>query len=163
MTVIAVRKYTDRIEMAADMQSTWGDCKTLKSAKITKINEMYIGCAGDVSEASLLKIFARNHKPKTANDDDILDFFSEFAEWKEKKTKKYTIENHCLLVFKNKIFLIVGMSVRNVEDDFAAVGSGMFLALGAMELGASSAEAVEIAIKHDLHCGGQVKMIKIPI
>jgi len=161
MTVIAIRKYKNHIEMAADSQTTWGDHKILKASKLTKVNGMYLGCAGAVSESSLLKIFSRNHKPKAANDDDVLDFLSEFADWKEKKTKKYDIENSVLLVMEQKIFHVLAMSVRDVDSDFFAIGSGMFLALGAMELGASPMTGVAIAIKHDVYCGGEIRTINI--
>lgn len=48
--------------------------------------------------------------------------------------------------------------VNEVTDHFA-YGSGMFLALGAMELGATPERAVEVAIKYDLYCGGKVTKI----
>lgn len=47
-----------------------------------------------------------------------------------------------------------------VEAPFYAIGSGWQLALGAMEMGATAEQAVEVAIRHDEGCGGQIDVIR---
>lgn len=42
---------------------------------------------------------------------------------------------------------------RKIDDEFAAIGSGAQLALGALEAGASLKRAMEIACKRDNHTG----------
>lgn len=48
-----------------------------------------------------------------------------------------------------------------ITADFWALGSGELLALGAMEVGASAAEAVRAAIKHDTRSGGDVTTLRL--
>ncbi len=45
------------------------------------------------------------------------------------------------------------------DTDYIAIGSGGEIALGAMGYGASAKEAVEVAIKHDCHSGGNVAFV----
>lgn len=47
-----------------------------------------------------------------------------------------------------------------VRAPFFAIGSGAALAVGAMERGATAAEAVEVAIKWDVYCGGEIQILK---
>ena len=59
----------------------------------------------------------------------------------------YTVGIDCGLVFKNKC----------MKDEIYAFGSGGDIAIGAMEMGASAAEAVEVAKRRDSKTGGEVK------
>lgn len=47
------------------------------------------------------------------------------------------------------------------ELDFAAIGSGSAVAMGAMEAGASALEAVKIAAKHDGYTSGPFHTLKV--
>ena len=47
-----------------------------------------------------------------------------------------------------------------VNAPFYAIGSGKFLAMGAMEMGATAEEAVAVAIKYDTGCGGEIDVIR---
>lgn len=49
-----------------------------------------------------------------------------------------------------------------VLDGFAAIGSGAPFAMAAMEMGASPAQAVRVAIKYDTGSGGRVRSKSIP-
>lgn len=49
-----------------------------------------------------------------------------------------------------------------VEATFHAIGSGNELALGAMSMGASAEEAVEVAARFDLYTGGRIDKIALP-
>jgi ATP-dependent protease HslVU (ClpYQ) peptidase subunit len=46
-----------------------------------------------------------------------------------------------------------------VEADYAAIGSGGMFALGAMAHGASSADAVAAAARHDKNTGGNIQSL----
>jgi 20S proteasome alpha/beta subunit len=48
-----------------------------------------------------------------------------------------------------------------VDDEFLAIGSGRSVAIGALEMGASAEEAVEIAIKYNTYCGGPIQVLKL--
>ena len=164
MTVIATRKYKDKIVIAADSQTTWGDSgKTLSRSKIIKLDNLIIGCAGSGEDSALFRIFLLTHKLKDATEDDIVTLLGDFMEWKKKKTGDSKFLLHFLFISNNKIFESYCYGVRTVKGEFAAVGYGMFLALGAMELKADPIKAVEIAIKHDVYCGGEVISMEIPV
>lgn len=170
MTVVAVRKYKDRIVMSSDSQTTYGDMyKTEKEAvsaddvgKIFMENGMLIGCSGHVSESTFLKLFAKNHKPKSADADGMLEFLLEFRDWIAKRTAEpaYKLHNCIFIVYEAKIFSCWQMDVQE-KTNFWATGSGMFLALAALHLGESPEKAVDIAKQYDLYCGGETKTITL--
>lgn len=128
--------------------------------KIYKVNGMLIGAAGFVSESNLLKLFALNHQPRSAEEDSVLDFIVEFRQWVAKKTgeNSYSVSNHLVIVFKSKIFEIKELDVREVKE-FGAIGSGMFLALAALHFGKSVEAAVDVAKIYDLYSGGETQLL----
>lgn len=171
MSVIAVKVKGRRIEIATDNQTTWGSNKSQKyvhndnqvksQGKIFQVNGMTIGCAGTVAHINLLQIFCKTHRPKEMERDSVLDWFIEFKEWAQEKAKINfnDISIHGIVIFEGSVFCFYDfMDVQKVTD-FDAVGSGSWLAIGAMELGASASDAVKVAIKYDLYCGGGVSEI----
>ncbi len=50
---------------------------------------------------------------------------------------------------------------QEIENNFAAIGSGWRFAIGALEYGASSAEAVSIAAAYDEGSGGSITTVKL--
>jgi len=172
MTVIAIKKYKNKIQMASDSQTSYGT--THKSTdvhhtivdkeKIFDVNDMTFGCSGSVKGKNYLKIFAKTHKPKYATVDDVLSFLIEFQHWFKLQDDKYSFdeENSIILVFKNKIFSANGFMVQEIND-YWATGSGMFLALGALYFNKTPAEAVEVAKQFDSFCSGEtfIKEIKL--
>jgi len=169
MTVIAVRNKKDSIEIAADQQASYGKSHKIASNdniykdgnKIFEENGMVIGACGDVSEYTFMRIFSRNHKPKTATEDSILDYMVEFSEWGLKKNDNFVLTNWYILIFEGKVFEIIqGYDVKEIIN-FSAIGSGMFLALGALYYNKSVEESVEVAKEYDLYCGGKTQKIII--
>ena len=173
MSVIAVRKYDDKIIIASDTQTTWGgykiesnnktDAQMSNHGKLTKVNDMIIGSAGQCSHIALFEIFAKTHKPKTATRDDVLDWFFEFKEWvRVKAAVNYAeLSLSFILVIENKVFSVYSWGEVVMQNDFASVGSGMWLAIGAMEIGADPIKAVQVASKYVNTCGGGVEHLEI--
>jgi hypothetical protein len=171
MSIIAVRIKKGIIEFASDTQTTWGgnkypniesSDKTLKSfGKIFQVNGLTVGCAGDVAHIGLLQIFCKTSKPKETEKDSVIDWLISFKEWALGKAKINfaDINVHGILAFEGKVFSFYDFMEVNQIKEFAAVGSVMFLAIGAMELGATASNAVKVAIKYDLFCGGDIKKI----
>lgn len=162
MTIIVAKKEKNEIIISSDSQVSWGRNKTLDGNKIFEVNGLFFATSGLLSESNLLKNFSQTHKPKYANEDAVLEFFAEFAEYKQKFVSTKELENHNFLVFEKRIFSIIEIDVKEIET-FSALGSGMFLALGALELGATTEKAVDVAKKYDLYCGGETKTIKIKL
>lgn len=166
MTAIAVKLSKKTIEIAGDTQTSWGWNKYSKQAhsdkqiqsngKIFQVNDLTIGCAGSVNQIGLLQIFCKTHKPKEMERDSVLDWLIEFKDWANKKAgiALADFSFHGILISEGRVFSFYDfMDVGEVKS-FEAVGSGMWLCIGAMELGASAEEAVKVAIKYDLYCGG---------
>ena len=173
MSVIAVKIKKGIIEIAGDSQTTWGSNKYPKqdtsdkqiksSGKIFQVNGMTFGCAGSVADIGLLQIFAKTHRPKEMERDSVFEWFIEFKQFALDKAKINfnDISIHGIIILEKKVFCFYDfMEVVEVKD-FNAVGSGMWLAIGAMELKADVTEAVNVAIKYDLHCGGEVTKLEI--
>lgn len=174
MTIIAARVKKGSIELAGDMQTTWGDFmkypkKTVgdnsikEFGKIFQVNGFTLGCAGSGSNIGLLQIFMKTHQPKEMSRDSILDWFIEFKEWAHAKAKIgfNDIAIHGIIINQGKAFTFFDFLEVYPILKFDAVGSGMNLAIGAMEVGASVEDAVKVAIKYDPFCSGKVTKIKL--
>lgn len=77
---------------------------------------------------------------------------------------KDDVEFSCILIRKDgRVFHIDdGLTPDEVYDDMITLGSGAEYARGALEAGATTAEAVAIAIKHDGQSGGPVQTTLLP-
>lgn len=171
MSVIAVKRTNGIIEIAGDTQSTWGSYKFQKedptdkqvkaSGKIFQVNGMTVGCAGSLNHIGLLRLYCKTNRPKESEQDDVLEWFIAFKEWALKKAQVAfnDVSIHGLLILDGKVYSFFDFIEVHEIKDFAAVGSGMWLSLGAMEVGATAEEAVKIAIKYNLYCGGEVTKI----
>lgn len=167
MSVVAVKKYPDKIIIAADSQVSWGKNKTDseklgQNGKLFKVNGLIVGSAGSTAELSLFRNFCLNHKPKGMRVDDMLSFFVEFATWAKTLNPSFILENHYLIIIKNKIFRCLGYDIEEVNR-FFSIGSGMFLALGALEMNADPKNAVDVAKKFDLYCSGKVIIFTVKL
>lgn len=156
MTVVAVRKYSERIEIAADSIIVTGSRiisnGTQENAKLFSQNGLIIGGTGSCSENTMIQLFTRNHKPTTANVEAVLDFFLEFEDWVRKRDNNFKSENHYLIVFDSKIFRTYGgLNIFEVPE-FDAIGAGEDFALAALHLGKSPAEAVTVACELSVWC-----------
>ena len=133
MTIIA---YKDGV-LAADSEMYWGELRCDYPDKLAIIEGAIIGCSGDI-------IACRK-----------------FVEWFREKGKTPDFE-------KLKFDAIVAYKDGRVEswdqrlyplpitDEFAAMGSGMDFAIGAMAHGATARKAAEIAVRFCKSCGGKI-------
>ena len=106
MSVIAVRKYEDRIEFYADSIVLSGDLIMSKlSADTTKLfsdNGMVVGACGSTKEFGIMEHFVSSHNPSTADVRGVREFMWEFGEWKKKKFDDFNIENVYIIVYGQK-------------------------------------------------------------
>lgn len=163
MSVVVVRVQSDKIEIAADSISVrgWTQSKdSNKFSKLVKINDLFLGSAGLAEESSLLQIFCGTRKPESATEAAVINFFSEFAEWKDKKTGKFIIENSYLMVVDRHVFQIERFFVQEITD-FMAIGAGRDFALAALYLGHNVRKAVEVACELSVYCEAPVKVYEI--
>lgn len=167
MTVIAARKYSDRIEFSADASTTSGSTKitdrTIQSSKLFHQNDLTIGLTGNVAEGSLLYIFSRNHKPSSSSLIGIIDFLFEFEGWVRSRDSNFNICNHYLIAFEEKLFRSYSRFDVFEVSEFDAIGAGEDFAMTAMHLEKSPSEAVEIACNLSVWCSKPIKNIVLSI
>ena len=152
MSVVAVRVYDNKIEVSADSIIVCGDRKELfygNHTKLNHINDMIIGTSGTCEEGGLMWMYAKNHRPISATDRDVLEFFVEFVNWKQSKSSSSNLNNSYILVFDGKVFHIQNYCVLEV-DKYTAIGAGADYALASLYLENSAEKSVKVAC--DLSC-----------
>jgi len=61
--------------------------------------------------------------------------------------------------WKNEVLMLGDEGWYPIKSEYCAIGSGSSHAVGALAAGASATQAVEIAIKHNPYCGGEIVVI----
>lgn len=180
MSIIAVRCYDDKIEIAGDGRQIY-ESGQIVSDNIEKIymlpvcepesKKEYTFIMGIAGDADLITRFILQ-----LTDTKLLNMQSTAAV-AQMLVRFYKDENLPAKESKMDIILIKvrpdGENVWIARDEtveeitnpdtieFAAVGSGSDFALGALEGGASAKEAVETACKYRIDCGGKCQKIDI--
>jgi hypothetical protein len=85
---------------------------------------------------------------------------SEFQDWMNKKIGEVKINNHYILVFEGKVFLMEGFYVKEVTD-YTAIGAGMDFALAALYLGNSVKESIKAACHLSVLCEEPINIFEI--
>jgi len=160
MTVIA---YTKGI-LAADSRATDDDGLVLKTTKLYELpNGSFCGAAGDADvrdvlailgrKASIIKLPSRASLIKTKTSCTILWVFPN-----GEKVYRVQIGNNSA---DNNSDSGWWAEVLEIEDGYAAVGSGSAYALGAMVSGKTAVEAVRAACRLDVNCGLPLSFLKV--
>jgi len=152
--------------MAADSISVrgWTQRRTEKPSKLFQIDNLIIGSVGSLEEVVLLSLYCSTHKLHDDTERAVLEFFSEFASWREQRTKEYKIENDYLVgICSNRpvVYNVCGWAISRVTD-FEAIGAGMDFALAALYLGHGPEKAVETAIELCVYCEWPVQVLEWP-
>jgi len=160
MSVVACRIDDKGYSIAADsiMVRGWTQDKGKKStmSKLFEVDSLIVGGVGTVEEISLLQIFASTHQIAHETEAAVLEFISEFSDWKKKKMDKAGIENAYLIGMGKSIFSVNGWNVmRIITHD--AIGAGMDFALAALHLGHTPKEAVQVATELSVLCEGPIQ------
>jgi ATP-dependent protease HslVU (ClpYQ) peptidase subunit len=165
MSVVAAKKYPDKLEFAADSIRVNGSLTETsrvtgdEQGKLFEINDMIIGSVGYVMELSFMQIFARNHKPSAATIEAVLDFIVEFYGWAKKKDDGFGRKNSYLIGIEGEIFRVSNSYLVEKINEFSAIGAGQHFALTAMYLEKSPQAAVEIANELCVYCSAPVNLI----
>ena len=163
MSVVACRIKENGYEIAADSITVRGITQTkgqtTDHVKLYETNGMVIGGVGSAEENSLLRLFAETHRPSKPDEYSILEFISEYAEWKKKKTDNTSIKNSYLFGFQGSVFHVEQWHVSKIKT-YMAIGAGMSYALAALYLGHSAEKAVETAIELSTMCEAPILVIE---
>lgn len=192
MSVVAVKINPDTIDLCSD--SFIGDRSQqakMLFAKSFQVNGITIGGAGSAEETSLLKIFCQNHSPAAVDEDDVIDFFVEFIEWKKKKIPSHLVryprrrggkpnpgvlsriwglirKQRANATLMNYYLLVYRGKVFDINDLYVreittywALGAGETYAKAALHLGHSAFEAVQVACELSPWCETPINTITI--
>jgi ATP-dependent protease HslVU (ClpYQ) peptidase subunit len=165
MSVVAARKYHDKIVFASDSIRVSGYLKETsrvtgdERGKLFEVNNMVIGSVGYIMELSFMQIFARNHSPAAPTIEAVLDFIVEFYSWAKAKDDSFGRKNEYLLGVEGEIFRVADSYLVEKINEFGAIGAGEHFALTAMYLDKSPEEAVQIANQLCVYCAEPIHVI----
>lgn len=170
MTVVVVKNHKKFIEMVADSYywcgSTFKDSvKNLPgvSSKISVIDDIHVGFAGNVSTIQIFKNWLFQHKPYDCTERAFQDLMFDF--------KEYTIKKHldvadrwmsAIFVYQGKCFVYQNEAVYELlEGKYYAIGAGYQEATMCLFLGQSCLNAVKNTIKFNNFTGGKPDRVVI--
>jgi ATP-dependent protease HslVU (ClpYQ) peptidase subunit len=166
MSVVAARKYADKLTFASDSIAVSGfmlketqRVTGTERGKLFEVNNMIIGGVGSVMEISFMQIFARNHSPAAPTIEAVLDFMIEFYGWAKGKDSDFSRRNDYLLGIDSEIFRVCDSYLVQKINEFSAIGAGEHFALTAMYLDKTPEEAVKIANELCIWCSEPVNVI----
>lgn len=164
MSVVACRITDTGFDIASDSITTRGATQTRGAntthSKLWQHNGLIVGGVGYAEETSLLRLFVRTHMPLAATELDLLTFFAEFSDWKNKRTGKSGVKNTYLLGYEGKAFFIDDGFINQITT-YEAIGAGEDFALAALYLGHTAKEAVETAIELSIYCEAPVNLMQM--
>ena len=165
MSVVVVEKQKNKIILCSDSCISYGYQKITDSTisnKLFRVDNIYCGACGTMSEASYFRYFLKTYKPAASTEDAIMDLMVDFKLWKSEKMKDTTDPyNDYIFVYENKVFWISNMTVNEIKDKFA-IGCGNMAATGALLAGADAEEATKIAMECINYVDGKVIKYEIP-
>lgn len=166
MSVVAAKKYPDRLVFAADsIQVSSGFLRETarvtghERGKLFEVNDLVIGGVGYTMELSFMQIFARNHRPSHPTIEGVLDFIIEFYSWAREKDDSFGKRNDYLIGIEGEIFRVCDSYLVEKINEFSAIGAGEYFALTAMYLDKNPQEAVEISNELCVYCAPPVHVI----
>lgn len=163
MTTIAATISDKKIVLAADSITVVGTTqvqKTLKRSKLFKGSDCIVAGTGYASETSLLELYCKDHNIGSGGPLRVLEFLTEFANWKDSKSGEKSVSNSYLIGHKSGLFQTNGLSVFEV-DTFVSDGHGMDYALTALHLGYSARESIEISCEIDVFSQLPVRTLEL--
>ena len=166
MTVLALKNYEDKIEIAADSGTFYGQdgAKENGSIKIVSPKEnFHFAATGWVSEKNLFELFCLKNEPEANTRHAILRYFSDFIHWKKQFTDKLEQNCHYFIIYETLCYQIQGgFDIESIPTgSFRALGAGMQEAKCAMYLGRSPYEAVELCLKLNAWTSGEIQQLTI--
>ncbi len=173
MTCIACKRNIDWIEISCDTQTSYYDfwnketSKTkhqtlVNSSKIYTENWIVIWACWSVIESNLMKIFSRNHKPKSPDDYWMMEYMIEFKQRVSEKDSSIVLSNEYIIIYENRIYKCCWIDISEVNE-YCAAWSWIFFALSTLYLWFDTNKAVEVACEFDLYCWWDILTIKVPL
>ena len=163
MSVIAAKKYDDRIEVACDTALTLGPLTKPKGIlnKITYYEEhgALVGVTGYARHISAIDYFS--HKNKMWKQHEV-PLCVRIGEEMKNCCGDEDDGSEIILIKDGKIFLIEKWLPIEIND-YISIGSGANYAECLMHIGKSPEESVKVAMELNCYCDGDVKVFNVPL
>lgn len=145
--------YRDRI-MASDSLLSDGDGNGWATcSKIKKVKGWLIGAAGDFDAT---EAFMAKFDPTSIEENRYIPLYPQAG------TKDEDFES-IVVSPKGKIYLVSTTGIFGTVKSYGyiAIGSGSYVALGAMFAGADARTAIRAATRHSAGTGGRIKILRL--
>lgn len=161
MSVVAIKVYTDVINIVADSIGVWGDTKTINEEKLRRLSpDLIVGYTGQSSIGTLMWNFL--NCPLVNTENGWLKVAMDFRSHCEASGLNM-FENSFLIIYKGKAWRMNGLHVSQIKPgQFDAIGAGRAYALTALYLGYSAKVAVETACGLCTQCALPVVSMETP-
>lgn len=161
-TIAAIERRGRDTVIACDSQATAQDKFEMEAPKVFERNGVIYGVAGVISVSNALRY---SDLPEPAGDPD---------EWVNNTlcpalreiVKELDLPRNDEDGYELGAIVIIGARIYEITDDLTwirnisgtySIGSGYAFALGAMDMGASPREAIEVAATRDPNTGGKIR------
>lgn len=146
MTIVAYSKGVLASDSTVTTQSGYTDGSVRKIVKTPE--GLLVGAAGSLAQvSSFLDLF---------EDHDIDTLWSNPAWFKE-----YDEIEGIMIDVEGEVSIFIDGVFCDIKEEFYALGNGSPVAKGAMAMGATSEQAVEIASRFTLGCGGDIQKVEL--
>jgi ATP-dependent protease HslVU (ClpYQ) peptidase subunit len=168
MSIIAVKKYEDRVVIGADSYVGFSSETQLKdpSGKIFQHEGLTVATCGWDKDNFFLKSFIRRTISSPfdlSSEYDVQDFMSRFLAWAESKNPGYKFESQMLLVCKSKVFFVRDTLYIEEVKEYRASGndSAENIAQVALYFDKTVEEALEVACQFSIYCEKPLTIFEI--
>lgn len=186
MTIIAAMRKNNEIWMASDRESSsydFGRSDQVHGSKIVPFKNALIGTSGLALFKNALKYYSKTEKgiynSRFDGETDVMDFFFKFHAFMKKKyglgsAKNDDVEklsyNQFMVVTQDFIYQLSCARDVSTFENYAAIGNGTEIALGAIHVLSPIIEspeeilkkAVSAACHFKLGCGGEIDIVHLP-
>lgn len=169
MSVIAAKKYKDKIVIGSDQQiSFWRD-KEKKDEKVPiklhKISDNIIfGSAWSCAESNCMKMFLEHYEPKLVTDlKSVFEMIKQFKEWWKYYWWNERCENEYILITNSKIYQIIWWDYIEEVDEFTAIWSWWMKAMACLHTWADIETTLKAVCAYDLFCSEPIILYTVKI
>jgi ATP-dependent protease HslVU (ClpYQ) peptidase subunit len=161
MSIVAVSNLGGRLAVSADSQVTICDEVIGTAAnfkKIDKIGDMVLAAVGCVDEVSILKMYIKNNPMPEPKYQAVFQYVSNFYKVRDSHNGKMADTDNIsrssfVLMFSGKLYLIDNTFIIDIKNGkFHAIGRGWQMALGVMEMGGDTEDAVRVVCSRNIYC-----------
>jgi ATP-dependent protease HslVU (ClpYQ) peptidase subunit len=154
VTVIAGKVESDRIVIGSDSQVTlgWNGKDLIDDGKLMVLPDLIVGGAGASSHNNYMAIYLENHKPRSSEKRDVMEFFVEFHQWIDKMLKDFKPRNSWLIAYDGRLISVQSADLNVNHHESWAIGSGWEYARTALHLGHPVEAALQTACDLTVYC-----------